>query len=128
VEFAAIAGQSRCVNRKRTFVLIVLAALVVCFVRLRDARMQSSTLRRITNTSEEGINLNPSISGDGRTVGFESTEDVAGAGGTDHFRAVRANINSDAPSLSQIAGSRFVAPAISHDGSRIAFSSREDLL
>jgi len=106
----------------------VLATLVVCLVRVRDARMQSSTLRRITNTSEEGINLNPSISGDGRTVGFESTEDVAGAGGADHFRAIRANITSDPPSFFQIAGSRFVAPAISQDGSRIAFASRDDLL
>ncbi|HEX3143474.1 MAG TPA: lamin tail domain-containing protein, partial [Pyrinomonadaceae bacterium] len=115
-------------NRQRLFVLIVLATLVVCLVRVRDARMQSSTLRRITNTTEEGINLNPSISGDGRTVGFESTEDVAGAGGTDHFRAVRANITSDPPSFFQVAGSRFVAPAISQDGSRIAFASRDDLL
>ena len=106
----------------------MLATFVVCLVRVRDARMQSSTLRRITNTTEEGINLNPSISGDGRTVGFESTEDIAGAGGTDHFRAVRANITSDPPSFFQIAGSRFVAPAISQDGSRIAFASRDDLL
>src|SRR4051812_47554297 len=90
--------------------------------------MQSSTLRRITNTSEEGINLNPSISGDGRIIAFESTEDVAAAGGTDHFRAIRANITGDPATFLQIAGSRLVAPAISQDGTRIAFASRDDLL
>ena len=109
-------------------VLFVLATVVACLVGLRHARMQSSTIRRSTNTSEEGINLNPSISGDGRIIGFESTEDVAAAGGTDHFRAIRANITGDPPGFFQIAGSRLVAPAISQDGSRIAFASRDDLL
>jgi uncharacterized protein (TIGR03437 family) len=116
------------VNRHRLLALLVLATVVACLIGLRHARMQSSTLRRITNTSEEGINLNPSISGDGRVIGFESTEDVASAGGTDHFRAIRANITGDPASFFQIAGSRLVAPAISQDGSRIAFASRDDLL
>ena len=31
-----------------------------------------SPLRRITNTTEEGISHNPTISGDGRIVAFES--------------------------------------------------------
>src|ERR1044071_3200778 len=90
--------------------------------------MQSSTLRRVTNTSEEGINLNPTISGDGRVIGFESTEDIAAAGGSDHFRAIRANLTNDSATFFQIAGSRFISPAISQDGSRIAFASRDDLL
>ncbi len=115
-------------NRQRLVVLIILATVVACLVRVRVARVQSSTLRRITNTTEEGINLNPSISGDGRVIGFESTEDVAAVGGTDHFRAIRANISSDPASFFQVAGSRFVAPAISQDGSRIAFAARDDLL
>lgn len=107
---------------------MLLVTVSVCLVELREATMQSSTLRRITTTTEEGINLNPTISGDGRVVGFESTEDVAAAGGTDHFRAIRANINSDPASFFQVAGSRFVAPALSQDGTRIAFASRDDLL
>lgn len=115
-------------NRYHLLALLVLAAIVVCLIRPRDTRMQSSTLRRITNTSEEGINLNPTISGDGRVIGFESTEDVAAAGGTDHFRAIRANITNDPATFFQVAGSRFIAPAISQDGSRIAFASRDDLL
>jgi hypothetical protein len=116
------------VKRHLLLALIVLATIVVCLIRVPDSRMQSSTLRRITNTSEEGINLNPTISGDGRVIGFESTEDVAAAGGTDHFRAIRVNITNDPATFFQVAGSRFVAPAISQDGSRIAFASREDLL
>ena len=115
-------------NRHLLLALIVLATVVVCLVRVPDGRMQSSTLRRITSTSEEGINLNPSISGDGRIIGFESTEDIAAAGGADHFRAIRANITGDPATFFQIAGSRLVAPAISQDGSRIAFASRDDLL
>jgi uncharacterized repeat protein (TIGR01451 family) len=106
----------------------VLATVVACLIGLRHAGMQSATLRRITNTTEEGINLNPSISGDGRIIGFESSEDVAAAGGTDHFRAIRANITGDPATFFQIAGSRLVTPAMSQDGSRIAFASRDDLL
>jgi ribosomal protein L35AE/L33A len=116
------------VNRFRIVALFVPVAVVACLFGLHGARMQSSTLRRITNTSEEGINLNPSISGDGRIIAFESTEDVAAAGGTDHFRGIRANITGDPATFLQIAGSRLVAPAISQDGTRIAFASREDLL
>src|SRR5205814_3315322 len=75
-----------------------------------------------------GININPSLSGDGRILAFESTEDVAGAGGTDHFRAIRANISVDPPTFFQMGGTRAVAPGISQDGSRIAFASKDDPL
>jgi hypothetical protein len=85
-------------------------------------------LRRVTNTTEEGININPSISGDGRVLAFESTEDIAGAGDTDHFRAIRANIAVDPATLFQMGGTRAVAPAISQDGSHIAFASKDDPL
>ena len=93
----------------------------------QSARMQSP-LRRITNTTEEGINTNPSISGDGRIVGFESTEDVAGAGGSDAFRAIRANVSVDPATFVQVGASRAPAPAISQDGSRIAFASKDNPL
>jgi len=116
------------VNRHLLLALLVLTMLAVCLIRGRGARVQSSTLRRITNTTEEGINLNPSLSGDGRVIAFESTEDVAQAGGNDHFRAIRAGLNGDPATFFQIAGSRLVAPAISQDGTRIAFASRDDLL
>src|SRR5260370_17150665 len=103
--------------------LIVVGGAVLCLVALRSAETQSSGLRRITNTTDEGININPSISGDGRIVAFESTEDIAGAGGADHFRAIRANITVDPSTFFQMGGTRAVAAAISQDGSRIAFAS-----
>jgi len=112
----------------RMLALIVAGVAVLCLSALRPARTQSAGLRRITNTTEEGININPSISGDGKIVAFESTEDVAGASGTDHFRAIRANVTVDPATFFQMAGSRAVAAAISQDGSRIAFASKDDPL
>src|SRR5256885_16301309 len=114
-------------TRRLSVCLVGVTLVLVCFVFLNTVSSQS-TLRRITNTSEEGISLNPSISGDGRIVAFESTEDVAGAGGIDHFRAIRANVSSDPAAFLQMAGSRAVTPAISQDGLRIAFASRDNPL
>jgi hypothetical protein len=115
------------VTRFRIFTLIVAGVALLCLLGVRPTQTQS-TLRRITNTTEEGINLNASISGDGRIVAFESTEDIAGAGGADHFRAIRANIAVDPPTFSQMGGTRALASAISQDGSRIAFASKDDPL
>src|SRR5256714_8235108 len=114
-------------HRPRILVFLLACAAVLSFVCLRQTKSQSG-LRRITNTTEEGININPSLSGDGRILAFESTEDVAGAGGTDHFRAIRANVSVDPPSFFQMGGTRAVAPGISQDGSRIAFASKDDPL
>ncbi|HEX8143239.1 MAG TPA: Calx-beta domain-containing protein [Pyrinomonadaceae bacterium] len=85
-------------------------------------------LRRITNTTQEGLNLNPSLSGDGLHIAFETTEDVAQAGGSDHFRAVRADVATEPASFIQMGGTRAPAPAISQDGSRIAFASKDNPL
>jgi hypothetical protein len=87
-----------------------------------------SGLRRITTTTEEGLSLNPSLSGDGLHIAFESTEDIAHAGGSSFFRAIRADVSSDPPSFIQMGGTRAPAPAISQDGSRIAFASRDNPL
>ena len=72
--------------------------------------------------------MNPSVSGDGRIVAFESTEDVAGAGGAEGFRAIRANISFDPATFFQMGRTRAVSPAASQDGSRIAFASKDDPL
>src|SRR6266699_1564893 len=109
------------------FTLMLASVAVLCLLGARSTQTQSP-LRRITNTTEEGININPSISGDGRILAFESTEDIAGAGGSDHFRAIRANVAADPATFFQIGGTRAVAPAISQDGSQITFASRDDLL
>src|SRR5438067_9430166 len=114
-------------SRRLSVCLSCATLVVLCLYGLNTVSSQS-TLRRITNTSEEGISLNPSISGDGRIAAFESTEDVAGFGGTDHFRAIRANVSSDPAAFLQMAGSRAVTPAISQDASRIAFASRDNPL
>lgn len=114
-------------HRPRILVFLLACAAILSFVCLRQTKSQSG-LRRITNTTEEGININPSLSGDGKILAFESTEDVAGAGGTDHFRAIRANISVDPPTFFQMGGTRAVAPGISQDGSRIAFASKDDPL
>ena len=87
-----------------------------------------SPLRRITNTTDDGKSLSPTISGDGRIVAFESTEDIAGAGGPESFRAVRANVSADPATFLQMAAARAPAPAISKDGSRIAFAAKENPL
>ena len=113
---------------RRIMIFVLVGALLACLGVLRHGQMQSAGMRRVTNTTEEGINLNPSISGDGRIVAFESTEDVAGAGDSDHFRAIRANVGVDPATFFQMAGTRAVTPAISQDGSRIAFSSKDDPL
>jgi uncharacterized protein (TIGR03437 family) len=115
------------VTRFRILMLIFAGLALLCLLEGRPTRTQS-TLRRITNSTEEGININPSISGDGNIVAFESTEDIGGAGGPDHFRAIRANVAVDPPTFLQMGGTRAVAAAISQDGSRIAFASKDDPL
>ncbi len=87
-----------------------------------------SPLRRITNTTEEGISTNPYLSGDGRVVAFESTEDIAGAGGSEAFRALRANVSVDPATFLQMGATRAPAPAMSQDGSRIVFASKDNAL
>ena len=85
-------------------------------------------LRQVTNTSAEVINVNPSLSGDGRQVAFESTADLAGVGGGQRFHAIKADIWAEPFSFAQIGITRAVAPSQSQDGSRIAFASYEDLV
>jgi hypothetical protein len=82
----------------------------------------------VTNTSQEGLNINPSLSGDGRRISFESTEDLAGAGGSDHFRALRADLSSAPATFVQMGAARAPAPGISQDGSIIAFAAKENPL
>jgi uncharacterized protein (TIGR03437 family) len=115
------------VLRQRRSIFLVLISVALCTTVWQSARTQSS-LRRITNTSQEGISINPSLSGDGRIVAFESIEDLAGAGGSEGFRAIRANVAVDPATFLQMSGTRAPAPAISQDGSRIAFASKDNPL
>ena len=81
----------------------------------------ASTLTRLTNTSEHAVNLNPTLSDDGRTVVFESS-----AGDDASFHAYRADLA--APDLKSFAKTRAVSPALSSDGGIIVFASAEDLV
>ena len=60
----------------------------------RKAASLVNTLRRVTTTPEEVLNLNPSLSGDGRIVAFETTANLAGAGSGQGFRAIRADLST----------------------------------
>jgi uncharacterized repeat protein (TIGR01451 family) len=116
------------VFRVSSLAALLCLGLVLCALTMPSASSQQGGLRRVTTTTEEGLSLNPSLSGDGRRIAFESTEDIAHAGGSDHFRAIRADISTEPTTFVQMAGARAVSPAISQDGSRIAFAARDNPL
>jgi hypothetical protein len=116
------------VLRLRPLAIFGCIVVALCLLGLWGATSQTGGLRRVTVTTDEGININPSLSGDGRRISFESTEDIAHAGGSDHFRAIRADITSDPAAFTQLSGTRAPAPGISQDGSRIAFAAKDDPL
>ena len=111
----------------RTPVLFICLMLVVC-IGARLVNSQSTALRRLTDTPEHALNLNPTISGDGRWVAFEATENLAGAQSGSGFHALRVEIESDAHVFTQFANARAPVPALSQDGARVAFASTGDLL
>lgn len=87
-------------------------------------RVQSfATVTRLTNTPEHVLNLNPTISDDGRTIVFESSADLANTGGSASFRLMRVE-----SSFVEIGRTRAVCPAMSADGRTIVFASSEDLV
>ena len=68
-----------------------LIAIFLFVVVSMDRAESFATLTRVTNTPEHVLNLNPTISDDGRTIVFESSADLANTGGTPSFRLVRAD-------------------------------------
>ncbi len=113
--------------RLRPLAVLLSLALALCLLGLWSVRSQTGALRRVTNTTRDGVNVNPSLSGDGRRISFESTKDLAGAGGNG-FHALRADITSDPATFVQMGVTRAPAPGISQDGSIIAFASKDDPL
>ena len=113
-------------HRLRLTLLFCCAALAFSVVGLREVQSQSATLQRITNTTEEAVNINPTLSGDGRRLAFESTEDLARVGGNEHFRALLADLSTSTPTFIQIAAARAPAAAISQDGSRLDFAAEDN--
>lgn len=106
--------------------LCIALALGLCVVVV-SVRSQSNTPRRLTFTSERTLNLNPTLSGDGRHIAFESSGDLTGTNNAAGFHTVRADITCEGAAFTRIAQSRAPAPALSQDGSRLAFASRENL-
>jgi uncharacterized protein (TIGR03437 family) len=107
--------------------LYFIVAILSLIAAVPKTAVTISGLRRVTTTGEEVLNLNPSLSGDGRFLAFESTSDLAGAGGNG-FHALLADLDSTPASFDEIGSTRAVAPAISQSGSHIAFSSHSDPL
>jgi len=85
----------------------------------------TSNITRLTNTPEHAVNLNPTLSDNGRVVVFESSADLSGAG-DNSFHTYRADLA--APAFKSIASTRAVSPALSSDGKMIVFASAEDLV
>ncbi|MFN2405402.1 MAG: lamin tail domain-containing protein [Pyrinomonadaceae bacterium] len=83
---------------------------------------------RLTNTPEQAVNLNPSLSDDGKVVVFESSANFFAGGVNDSFHAMRVEVRGDPPVFTDVARTRIVSPALSSDGSVVAFSSSEDLV
>ena len=108
-------------------VFVVCLSIVILGLSFASATAPRPDTRRVTTTGQEVLNLNPTLSGDGRFLAFESTFDLGGAGGNG-FHALVANLESDPPSFEQMGSTRAVAPAISQDGSHIAFASHGDPL
>lgn len=106
-----------------------IALLLVTSLCLSPLRARSSaSLVRLTNGPEQGMSLNPSLSDDGQVVVFESSADFFAGGLSDSFHAIRADVRGDPPVFTDLATTRFVSPALSADGSVVAFASTEDLV
>ena len=63
----------------RLTVCFLITAFLLIFISIFDPRAAES-LTRVTNTPEQAVNLNPTLSDDGSTVVFESSSDLAGTG------------------------------------------------
>ena len=66
---------------------------------------------RLTNTPEQAVNLNPSLSDDGKVVVFESSANFFAGGVNDSFHALRVDMRGDPPVFVDLARSRIVSPA-----------------
>ncbi len=118
--------------RLKACFLTVAFLLVAVFFFLPQRTSSNTAVVRLTNTAEQAVNLNPSLSDDGRVVFFESSANFADAGATpgvsSSFHAIRADVGGNAPVFQDIGATRLVSPALSSDGSVMAFASTEDLI
>src|SRR5215467_13108849 len=100
-----------------TFCFLIASFLFL--VNTNFNRVESfANLMRLTNTPEHALNLNPSLSDDGKVVVFESSASSL-------FHAIRAGVGG---AFTEIGATRAVSPALSRDGKIVAFASMEDLV
>ncbi|MCA1816205.1 MAG: hypothetical protein LC746_07305, partial [Acidobacteria bacterium] len=113
-------------HARNTFAILLVALLALAFPS-RRARTQDTTVRLVAAAPENSTSVNPALSGDGRRLVFESTADLARAGGSPRFRAFAADLSAEPFAVSSLADSRAPAAAVSQDGASVAFASAEDL-
>ncbi|HEY0172381.1 MAG TPA: hypothetical protein VGB98_15270, partial [Pyrinomonadaceae bacterium] len=109
---------------RRAVFVVAIVAVSLCLPGARVGS-QGVTPRRVTHTARGALSLNPSLSGDGRTLAFESNADLAAGGSGVGFRLFKTD-TSAAATFKELALSRAPAPSMSQDGSRVVFAGRED--
>jgi len=117
--------------RLKACFLTVAVFLVTLFTLLPSRTSSQTSVVRLTNTPEQAVNLNPSLSDDGHMVVFESSANFvngAGKGVSSSFHAVRSDVRGEPPLFHDLGATRVVSPALSGDGSVAAFASTEDLV
>jgi Tol biopolymer transport system component len=123
-------------SRARRLSIALVFAAALCLLAA-GVRSQSETIRRVTNTSAEVLNLNPSLSGDGSRVVFESSADLSASGAGGGFQVIASQTSGSASETSasasgasaafkEIAPTRGPAPALSQDGTRAAFACKDN--
>ena len=110
-------------------ILSLLSLTILLNVLLLHSRPgeSSSVFRRLTNTAEQSLNLNPILSDDGQIVAFETTADLATTGTSASFHTIRGRVTSDAAEFEEIGRTRG-QPSLSTDGGVMVFASFEDPL
>src|ERR1051326_4637794 len=108
------------------FCFCVVALLLVTALCLSPPRASSnSSVLRLTNTAEQALNLNPTLSNDGRVIVFESSANLFTAAPSDGFHALRADVGGDPPVFVDVGKTRIISPALSAKGAGTRSSSSE---
>src|SRR5688500_19007519 len=106
--------------------LTFLISFLLSIVDPVSVPQSNGNLTRLTQTPEHAVNLNPTLSDDGRVVVFESSADLVRGRESSSFHAFRTNL--DGPGFVVIGRTRAVSPALSSDGKIVVFASTEDLV
>jgi uncharacterized protein (TIGR03437 family) len=111
---------------RRSAAIAVVFTACLCLLSTRVGSQAGAPVR-ITRTPPGALNLNPSLSGDGRVLAFESSADLAASRTGVGFRLLAADAAAPA-AFRELSRSRAPAPALSQDGAVAVFAAREDPL